>query len=141
MLVVCCMVFLPLRNLVLTSTYGNRVHPVTGKYAFHAGVDLRANRDTVYAILDGRVTHTGYHDALGVHIILQHGEVQSVYGHLSGVFVFPGDSILAGSPIGITGATGRVTGEHLHFAVKYRDQFINPIKFLYQLLKSNYYEQ
>jgi hypothetical protein len=69
----CCLVCLPLKNLHLTSPYGYRVHPVTGKYAFHAGVDLRAKEDTVFAIMDGSVAATGYNDFLGMFIRLDHG--------------------------------------------------------------------
>ena len=125
---------LPLKNLHLTSSYGYRLHPVTGKYAFHAGVDLRARRDTVFAILNGCVRAAGYDDLLGIYVRLDHGDLQSSYGHLSQLFVGPGETVTAGEPIGITGATGRVTGEHLHFSLQYRQQYIDPIKFLYQTL-------
>lgn len=139
--IVLCFVCLPLKNLRLTSSYGNRIHPITGKYVFHAGIDLRANHDTVYAILKGVVIHTGYGHTLGVNIILNHGDLHTIYGHLSQTFVMTGDSVFAGEPIAITGATGKVTGEHLHLSVKYRNKYINPLKFLYQLLKINNHEQ
>jgi len=135
-LLACCLVCLPLKNLQLTSSYGNRIHPVTGKYAFHSGVDLRAKQDTVYAIMDGTVSAVNYNDLLGIYIRLDHGRFQSVYGHLSQVFVTTGESLQAGEPIGITGATGRVTGEHLHFSIRCRQQYINPLEFLYQLLNN-----
>jgi murein DD-endopeptidase MepM/ murein hydrolase activator NlpD len=120
--------------LRLTSGYGYRTHPVTGKYTFHAGVDLRANQDTVFAIMDGSVSATGYNDFLGIYIRLDHADLSSSYGHLSQIFVGAGETVTAGEPIGITGATGRVTGEHLHFSLQYRQQYIDPIKFLYQTL-------
>lgn len=101
-----CLVCLPLKHLKINSDFGYRIHPVTGKYALHTGVDLKARRDTVYAILDGMVKSTSYNDFLGVNIRLAHGEVESVYGHLSQVFVAAQDSVAAGEPIGITGATG-----------------------------------
>jgi len=100
----CYLVCLPLKNLHLTSPYGYRVHPVTGKYAFHAGVDLRAKDDTVFAIMDGSVAATGYNDFLGIFIRLDHGGgFQSGYGHLSEVFVAPGDTVRSGEPIAISG--------------------------------------
>jgi murein DD-endopeptidase MepM/ murein hydrolase activator NlpD len=129
-----CLVCLPLKHLKINSEYGYRIHPLTGKYAMHGGVDLKARHDTVYAILDGLVKSTGYDNNLGINIRLAHGEVESVYGHLSRILVITSDSVTAGEPIGITGATGRVTGEHLHFSIYYRHKYINPIKFLYELL-------
>lgn len=140
-LIVICLVCLPLKYLKINSDYGYRTHPITGKHALHAGVDFKARHDTVYAVLDGVVSNAGYDDGLGLYLRLQHGEVESVYGHLSRVFVFPGDSITSGSVIGLTGATGRVTGEHLHFSISYRHYYINPIKFLYELLIKQENEQ
>ncbi|MFA6082806.1 M23 family metallopeptidase [Mucilaginibacter sp.] len=136
-----CLVCLPLKHLKINSEYGYRIHPLTGKYAMHAGVDLKAQHDTVYAILSGLVRSSGYDNGLGINIRLDHGAVESIYGHLSQIFVTPADSVTAGEPIGITGATGHVTGEHLHFSICYRHQYINPIKFLYKLLKKQENEQ
>jgi len=135
--IACCLICLPLKNLSLSSSYGYRIHPVTGKYAMHNGVDLRARHDTVFAVLDGVVKNVGYHDLLGIYISLDHSEFVSVYGHLSNVFVAPGEPVTAGDPIGITGATGRVTGEHLHFSITYRGKNIDPLKFLYHYLIIN----
>jgi murein DD-endopeptidase MepM/ murein hydrolase activator NlpD len=135
---------LPLRSLKINSSFGYRVHPVTGKYTFHAGVDLRARGDTVFAVLPGRVIAMGFHPLLGVFVKLDHGDLTSCYGHLSQVFVLAGDSVRAGSPVGITGASGRVTGEHLHFSVSFHGRAIDPIQFLLNIqqlnLKSNHHE-
>jgi murein DD-endopeptidase MepM/ murein hydrolase activator NlpD len=136
-----CLVCLPLKHLQINSNYGYRIHPVTGRYAMHTGVDFKARHDTVYAILDGFVKSTGYDDYLGINIKLEHGVVESIYGHLSRILVGVQDSVFSGEPIGITGATGRVTGEHLHFSIRYNQQLINPIKFLYELLNKNEHER
>lgn len=141
LLISICLVCLPLKHLKINSGYGYRIHPLTGKYALHSGVDLNARNDTVYAILDGIVKSTGYDDRLGINIRLTHGEVETIYGHLSKIFVASEQSLSAGEPIGITGASGRVTGEHLHFSICFRRQYINPIKFLYELLKKQENEQ
>ncbi|WP_183580301.1 M23 family metallopeptidase [Mucilaginibacter sp. X5P1] len=136
------LVFLPLKHIYLTSPYGYRVHPVTGQYKFHAGIDLRASHDTVFAIMDGIVSGVDYNPLLGTYIRLDHGEYQSCYGHLSQVFVLPGDTVFAGNAIAITGSSGRVTGEHLHFSVSYHHQNINPLEFLYRLInQSQNYER
>jgi murein DD-endopeptidase MepM/ murein hydrolase activator NlpD len=136
-----CLVCLPLKHLRINSYFGNRMHPISGKYAMHAGVDLQARHDTVYAVLNGFVKATGYQQGLGLNILLEHGKVESIYGHLSQIFVSTQENVSAGEPIGITGATGHVTGEHLHFSICYRHQYINPIKFLYELLKKQENEQ
>ena len=140
MLLACCLVVLPLKKLQVTSSYGYRNHPVTKKNTFHAGVDLRAKQDTVYAILNGDVTKVGFDPLLGIYIKLDHGDIESLYGHLSKVFIAPGEIIPAGDPIGITGATGRVTGEHLHFCISYRHQNLDPMEFLYQILINKNHE-
>lgn len=136
-----CLWCLPLKNLKVNSAFGFRVHPITGRYIMHDGVDLKARHDTVYAILDGFVSYAGYGDGLGIHIRLAHGPIKSIYGHLSEVFVAQNETVMAGEPIGITGATGRVTGEHLHFGILYRDKYINPLQFLYELLNQKDNEQ
>jgi murein DD-endopeptidase MepM/ murein hydrolase activator NlpD len=128
------MVCLPLKTLAVTSAYGYRIHPLTGKFVFHNGVDLRASHDTVYAVLDGLVSNSEYDANLGMNIRIDHQGFTSIYGHLSQIFVMRGDQVAAGQPIGITGATGSVTGEHLHFIVKLGQQYVDPLQFLYRLL-------
>jgi murein DD-endopeptidase MepM/ murein hydrolase activator NlpD len=128
---------LPLRHLTLTSGFGYRVHPVTGDYAFHAGIDLRAKSDTVFAIADGVVIAAGYQQFIGLYIRLDHTGIQSIYGHLSKIGVTTGDTVVSGQAIAVSGASGRVTGEHLHFSLLYEGKPIDPIKFLYHLLKYN----
>jgi murein DD-endopeptidase MepM/ murein hydrolase activator NlpD len=129
-LLVCCIFCLPLRHLQITSSYGYRVHPITGRYQFHKGIDLRARSDTVFAVLPGTVMTTAYDHLLGLYVRLDHSDFQTSYGHLSQVFVLAGDSVSAGDPIGVSGSSGAVTGEHLHFAVSYHHSAINPIQFL-----------
>ena len=130
-------VCLPLRHLKLNSGYGYRSHPLTGKLRFHAGVDLNARHDTVLAIMDGIVKQVGYDHLLGLNIHIKHASmVESGYGHLSECWVLPGNLVQAGDPIGISGATGRVTGEHLHLSVSYRQHFLDPLAFLNALLRS-----
>lgn len=133
----CC---LPLKHLDLRSGYGYRIHPVTGKPDFHAGVDLRAHHDTVYAVAGGIVAATGYQTFLGLYIRLDHNDIQTVYGHLSSIFITTGDTVHSGEAMAISGSTGRVTGEHLHFGVLFQNKPVDPLKFLYHLLKYNNHE-
>lgn len=126
----CAQVSLPLKSLTVTSHFGNRLHPVTGRYCFHDGVDLRANKDTVYTAIAGRVVTVSYNTLIGIFIKTQNGPLSAIYGHLSRCMVAIGDSLADGVPIAITGATGRVTGEHLHFSMRYYNRYINPLTFL-----------
>jgi murein DD-endopeptidase MepM/ murein hydrolase activator NlpD len=136
-----CLICLPLTKLYITSSFGYRRHPVTGVYAFHNGTDFRARSDTVYAVMDGNVAAAGYDDLLGISATIDHGAAASVYGHLSQLFVLAGEDVTAGQPIGITGKTGRVTGEHLHFSIRQGGRYSDPLEFIYQkLIKNKYHE-
>jgi murein DD-endopeptidase MepM/ murein hydrolase activator NlpD len=132
LLAACC---LPLRHLTLTSGYGYRQHPVTGGYSFHSGIDLRARGDTIFAVMSGRIPGVAYAPVTGVHIRLSAADFSVLYGHLSQVFVLAGDSVTAGLPLGVTGSSGRVTGEHLHFSVNFRRAPVDPVHFLNALLR------
>jgi murein DD-endopeptidase MepM/ murein hydrolase activator NlpD len=127
-------VSLPLLQLRVNSPFGKRIHPVTGQPDLHKGVDLAARCDPVLSVMDGTVSSTGSNPILGSFIRITHGEFQSIYGHLSYILVKPGEPVTAGRVIGITGSTGRVTGEHLHFSIRFRDKYLNPLHFLKSLL-------
>jgi murein DD-endopeptidase MepM/ murein hydrolase activator NlpD len=125
---------LPLRRLKLTSSFGYRINPVIGAWKRHCGIDLSARLDTVFCVMDGVVTQIGYDPALGIFIRVRHGgDIQTTYGHLSIPWVSATDGLSAGQAIGITGATGRVTGEHLHFAVRLNGMPCDPLQFLFTL--------
>lgn len=121
---------LPLRHLQVNSSFGQRVHPITGKLGMHSGVDLAARADTVFAIADGFVMAASYDARLGRFMKVGHEGFESLYGHLSVIGVAAGDTVVCGQPIGLTGATGQVTGEHLHFAIYYKHYSIDPLAFL-----------
>jgi len=125
---------LPIKRLKLTSGFGYRVHPVTGENAFHSGIDLSARNDYIFSVLHGIVTASGYNDYLGNFVSINHGNYQTIYGHLTTRYVRTGDIVKAGSLIGLSGTTGRSTGEHLHFSVKYKGIPINPLPFLREIL-------
>jgi len=128
---VCCALFcLPLKHLTITSDFGYRFHPITKQYRFHSGIDLRAHHDTVYAIIPGRAV-LNLDKYLGINIRIINDSFAITYGHLSQILAI--DSVKAGDPIAITGATGCTTGEHLHLSIKYKGSPIDPLKFLYEL--------
>lgn len=126
---------MPLAEYRITSRFGWRKHPITGKTNFHNGIDLAARAQTVRSILEGTVTATGYHRHLGKFVRIDHGAVQSIYGHLSRITVKPGQPVTAGYPLGITGRTGRATGEHLHLGIQRESTYINPWKFLQNVIE------
>lgn len=126
---------LPLKKITLTSLYGYRLHPILKKIMFHSGIDLSARAGVVYAIQDGKVEKTGHSTTLGYYIFISHGRLTSVYGHLSYIDVKINEIVTAGEGIGITGSTGRSTGEHLHFTLKYDNKLIDPWPYLLEITK------
>ncbi|MBD1843569.1 peptidoglycan DD-metalloendopeptidase family protein [Cyanobacteria bacterium FACHB-63] len=102
----------------ITSVFGWRVHPITGDQRLHTGTDLGAPMGTpVLAALTGRVIMADFFGGYGLAIALEHtnGSQQTLYAHLSEIFVKPGDVVKQGTVIGRVGSTGNSTGPHLHF--------------------------
>lgn len=128
---------MPLLDARVTSAFGWRRHPVTGKSDFHQGVDFAAKDKIVRNIMKGCVIERGYHKNLGNYVRIDHGNFRSVYGHLSTITVKVHQLISPGYPIGITGSSGRVTGEHLHFGIMYDGVYINPMEFLQTLINTS----
>lgn len=128
----------PLAEYRITSRFGWRKHPVTGKRDFHNGIDLAARAQVVRSVMAGKVESTGYHKNLGNYVRIDHGFAKSIYGHLSRITVSTGEHVFAGYPIGITGTTGRTTGEHLHFSVRRNNTYIDPSKFLRGLTQNEH---
>lgn len=113
----------------ITSEFGYRTHPVTGARALHAGIDIGGGGPT-YAAARGRVTHTGFHPLSGYNITLRHerGDVTKYFHNpsMAAIRVRPGDAVEKGQHIGQQGATGRVTGTHLHFEYHQGGRAVNP---------------
>ena len=102
------------------SSYGSRIHPVSGKESFHTGLDYKAQIPTsIYSAAKGNILKTGYSDTYGKYIVVEHSNGQStLYAHLSNNSLFKtGEAVNAGQKIGISGNTGVGTGPHLHFEV------------------------
>lgn len=130
---------LPIDSMVITSNYGIRKDPFTGKAKSHKGVDLRGNNDYVYSIMPGVVTKAGKNKGLGNYVEVKHGDFTSIYGHLYSVLVNAKQAVEAGQPIGISGNTGRSTGEHLHFQMEYKDKTIDPkpiLDYIYEVIRT-----
>lgn len=118
----------------LTSRFGYRVHPVTGQYLFHSGIDIGADEGTpVVAVMDGVVIFAGWNGGYGKCLIIDHGKYRTLYGHLSSYSVRPGDEVKGGQVLGKVGSTGISTGPHLHFEVRAgagKTEFVDPLTLL-----------
>ncbi len=127
------------RKISVTSPYGTRTHPIFGTSKFHNGIDLAANYENVYSVLDGIVTETGWDPRGGGHYIkVKHfNRFETAYLHLSEMYYRIGEPVKAGFIIAKSGNSGNSTGPHLHFSVKEFGKIINPTHFLNDLIKAN----
>lgn len=123
---------LPVHSYRLTSKFGTRVHPTTGKVSTHMGVDLAVPTGTpVRAAYDGKVTTAKYSGTYGNLVVIDHGVVNgkrivTYYGHNSALPVRAGAVVKKGQVIAISGSTGRSTGPHVHFEVRVDGKPQNP---------------
>ena len=116
----------PLKSIKVTSPYGYRRDPFTGKLSWHNGLDLRAKNEPAYAMMDGIVEKVGYDNRSGNYVTLRHGKFYISYCHLSSIIVCKGERVFPGIIVGVTGNTGRSTGYHLHLTCKKDGKSINP---------------
>lgn len=116
----------------ITSPFGNRVSPTSGASTYHQGVDLDTGTgDRVYASRAGVVTVAGWGNAAGNYVQINHQDgFSSIYMHLSSYCVSAGQIVSAGELIGLTGATGITTGDHLHFGISYNGVYVNPCNYV-----------
>ncbi len=112
----------PIRSgYYVSSGYGYRTHPISGRRSFHDGVDLACGAGTpIHAAAAGRVVHAGWYGAYGIAVIIDHGSGWStLYGHCTSTAVGAGQTVSSGQVIGYVGSTGYSTGPHLHYSVRY----------------------
>ncbi len=123
---------LPVSAPYNASTFGRRVDPFTGQWAMHEGIDFLAEKgSTVMAAADGVVVFAGFHPQYGYMVDIDHGnDLVTRYAHQSRLFVKEGEVVQRGRKLGEVGSTGRSTGPHLHFEVRFRGVAQNPMKFL-----------
>ena len=117
---------------IVTSEFGGRLDPITGKQDGHTGMDLAVPTGTpIRAALGGTVRVAKYDSSYGYYITIGHENgLLTLYGHNSRLLVSPGQTVQAGDVISLSGATGRVTGPHLHFEVRVNGQRTNPRYYL-----------
>ncbi len=123
---------MPLAGLTMTSEYGMRNHPVTGRRAAHKGVDLSAPTGTpIYATADGLVSRASWFSTYGLYVAVEHGsQIQTRYAHMSRLNVAEGQRIQKGDVIGYVGSTGRSTGPHLHYEVRIDGAAVDPVPYM-----------
>ena len=123
---------LAVRASRVSSAYGYRIHPITGNYSFHNGVDLPVPQGTaIYASRSGYVSATTYSYAYGYYVTINHMDGYStLYAHMTKYTVSPGQYVEKGQTIGYVGSTGYSTGPHLHFTIYYNGSTVNPAEYI-----------
>ncbi|RYF57346.1 MAG: M23 family metallopeptidase [Cytophagaceae bacterium] len=126
---------LPIDAFRIVSPFGMRQHPLLKKSKFHGGVDVKATIGIpVKATAAGVVSQVGFDTALGAFVRLKHAfGFETVYGHLKGYCVKPGQQIELNEEIGRVGQTGMTTGPHLHYVIKKNGSAIDPFQFCFLL--------
>lgn len=125
---------LPSGSYYISSAFGYRTHPITGKpQSFHQGIDMAAVTGTkIYATRAGVVTVASYQEGgAGYYVKINHGDGYiSIYMHMTHYIVKVGDFVEAGQVIGYVGSTGGSTGPHLHFGIAYNGEYKNPLNYI-----------
>jgi murein DD-endopeptidase MepM/ murein hydrolase activator NlpD len=118
----------------VTSGYGYRASPFTGRRTFHAGIDIASDFGTsIVAPARGRVIFAGRKGPLGKTIVIDHGfGLRTSYGHTAEFYVKKGQKIERGQRIASVGSTGRSTGPHLHYTVEVRGRSVNPSNYIFE---------
>lgn len=121
-------IYSPVIDGVVSSEFGERVHPINGTLGVHKGIDIAlAEGEPIYAIFDGEIIESNYDQWNGNYIKIKHdNNIISVYCHCSKLFVKKGDIIRGGEVIAEVGSTGQSTGPHIHFEIRINDVSYNP---------------
>jgi len=124
---------LVVENGLLSSPYGKRIDPFTGKQEHHKGIDISSKEgSSILAVADGVVTWSGDRTGYGKLVEINHGNgYVTRYGHNKKNLVKTGDAIRKGEAIALMGSTGRSTGPHVHIEVLHDGKQVNPNKYLH----------
>lgn len=122
----------PVRNGWVSSGYGMRTDPFTGKKEFHEGIDFAGKKGSrVLAVADGIVSWVGWRNGYGKLVEITHGNgFVTRYAHNEKLLVSVGETVKKGQTIALMGSTGRSTGPHVHFEVVHNDRQVNPAKYV-----------
>jgi murein DD-endopeptidase MepM/ murein hydrolase activator NlpD len=133
----------PIDRFRVSSRFGYRIHPIHRQTRFHRGVDVSAPLGMVVkATAEGVVKRVGHDPSLGVFVQLQHAfGFETIYGHLSGYCVRPGQTVSRNQELGRVGKTGLATGPHLHYRNKKNGSDVDPFNFCFLLRRRLYLEK
>ncbi|BDD88823.1 M23 family metallopeptidase [Desulfofustis limnaeus] len=122
----------PVEGSEISSPFGKRTDPINGKNAFHEGVDIRGERgEKVYATAAGNIVKAFKNGNYGNYVEIDHDNgYRTIYAHLQNYLVKSGEVVEQGQVIGQVGDSGRSTGAHLHYEIRFGDKPINPTKFI-----------
>ncbi|MFW6281490.1 MAG: peptidoglycan DD-metalloendopeptidase family protein [bacterium] len=116
----------------ISSSYGYRIHPIRKERHFHGGIDISVPIGTeIRAAASGKVIQSGYINGFGKTVVIDHGDnIKSLYAHNSKLLITAGADVGLGQVIALAGSTGVSTGSHLDFRIYYKEETVNPIKYL-----------
>ena len=123
----------PVKGGWISSRFGRRKSPFTGRPEMHSGYDIAAHKGTkIVATAGGTVSYTGKKRLMGKIVVIDHGNgIVTRYGHCSKILKKKGDSVKRGDVIALEGDTGRSTGPHVHYEVRLNGVAINPERFIF----------
>lgn len=120
-------------SLHVSMAFGPTIHPITGQWYIHKGIDLSTWRsgDPIYVTANGQVVNVGYDSGYGNNVIVKHKHgIYTRYAHMNAVYVLKGEFISQYHVIGTIGNTGVTTGPHLHYEVHIGSDVVDPMKYL-----------
>ena len=123
----------PMKNYYISSNFGNRIDPITQNRTMHSGTDFVGSslNEDILSPSPGKVVFAGKFYDYGNMVVIDHGfDIKTRYAHLSKIKVKKGDFVEKNEVIGLQGNTGRSTGAHLHYEIRYKNRPIDPKKFL-----------
>jgi murein DD-endopeptidase MepM/ murein hydrolase activator NlpD len=122
----------PVKKIVITSPFGNRIHPITKTKQFHNGIDLSGKMgDNIYASDNGYVVDIFYNNIGGNQVSIKYNNYTFGYAHMNEIFIRKGDPVRKYQVIGKIGNSGRSTGPHLHLTIKNSNgEYLNPEKII-----------
>lgn len=117
---------------IITSSFGERINPITNKKEFHDGIDIAAKEGTkILAVSDGTVENVGNSSGFGNFIVYKTDEgYQIKCAHLKKIFVTKNERLKQNQVIALSGKSGMVTGPHLHFSIRFESELVDPINFV-----------
>lgn len=124
-------------NLVITSNFGMRFHPITNNWKEHLGIDIRLTQGTsICSPADGIVKERGFTKLLGNYVKIKHGfGFFTVMGHLDVITVKENQDVKVGEKVGECGNSGKSTGVHLHYTIIKDGKYLDPMNYVYYLVR------